>query len=276
MRFRASGPIVHRVAPVLVLLLLGSLAAAQTPKKGDYLSNVDLCNGSDRMSLSGRINGCTALIASSQGTTALAIAYNNRGNAYTANGDFDRAIPDFDQSIKLDPTNAKPFSNRGAAYLRKGEYDLALKSLDQAIKLNPKYGRAFVNRAGIYLKKHEYDRAARDYDEAIRLEPSLEAAWSGRCWTRAVLGSLQAALEDCNKVLQSWPNDAATYDFAWTDPPEDGTSRRCDRRFQFGAAGGSEAGECALWARACQAQKRRQGRRRCRYLRGKIHPGRYR
>src|SRR5215208_280830 len=93
MRFRASGPIVHRAAPVLVLLLLGSLAAAQTPKKGDYLSNVDLCNGSDRMSLSVRINGCTALIASSQGTTALAIAYNNRGNAYTANGDFDRAIP---------------------------------------------------------------------------------------------------------------------------------------------------------------------------------------
>jgi tetratricopeptide (TPR) repeat protein len=23
---------------------------------------------------------------------------------------------------------------------------------------------------------------------------------------------LQAALDDCNKVLQSWPNDAATYD----------------------------------------------------------------
>jgi tetratricopeptide (TPR) repeat protein len=23
---------------------------------------------------------------------------------------------------------------------------------------------------------------------------------------------LQAAIEDCNKVLQSWPNDAATYD----------------------------------------------------------------
>jgi cytochrome c-type biogenesis protein CcmH/NrfG len=58
------------------------------------------------------------------------------------------SIPDFDQSIKLDPTNAKPFSNRGAAYLRNGEYDLALKSLDQAIKLNPNYGRAFVNRAG--------------------------------------------------------------------------------------------------------------------------------
>jgi len=153
MKFRASGPIVHGAAPVLVLLLLGSLAAAQTPKKGDYLSNVDVCNGSDRISLAARINGCTALIASGQGTAALAISYNNRGNAYTASGDLDRAIPDFDQSIKLDPTSAKPFNNRGAAYLRKGEYDLALKSLDQAIKLNPNYGRAFVNRAGVYLKK---------------------------------------------------------------------------------------------------------------------------
>src|SRR5206468_6711206 len=215
MELSASRRIVHGVAPTLalLLLLLGSLAAAQSPKKSDYLGKIALCNGSDRTSLAARIDGCTGLIDSGQGTTtALAIAHNNRGNAHTAKGDFDRAILDFDQSIKLDPTYAKPFNNRGAAYLRKGEYDLALKALDQAIKLNPSYGRAFVNRAGVYLKKNEYDRAVRDYDEAIRLEPDLETAWSGRCWTRAILGSLQAAHEDCNKVLQSWPNDAATHD----------------------------------------------------------------
>ena len=90
-----------------------------------------------------RINGCTALIDSGQGTTtALAIAYNNRGNAHTAKGDYDRAIQDFDKSIKLDPAYAKAFNNRGAAYLRKGEYDLALKSFDEAIKLNPKLRRS--------------------------------------------------------------------------------------------------------------------------------------
>jgi tetratricopeptide (TPR) repeat protein len=115
------------------LLLFGSLAAAQSPKKGDYLGNIALCNGSDRTSLAARIDGCTALIDSGQGTTtALAIAHNNRGNAHTAKGDIDRAIQDFDQSIKLDPAYAKPFNNRGAAYVRKGEYDLALKALDQA------------------------------------------------------------------------------------------------------------------------------------------------
>ena len=188
MKCSASGRIIHGVAPVMAVLLLGSLAAAQGAKKNDYVGNVALCNGSDRTSLAARIDGCTALIDSGQGTTtALAIAYNNRGNAHTARGDLDRAILDFDQSIKLDPAYAKPFNNRGAAYLRKGEYDLALKALDQAIRLNPNYGRAFVNRAGVYLKKNEYDRAGRDYDEAIRLDPILDAAWSGRCWTRSNL-----------------------------------------------------------------------------------------
>jgi len=141
----------------------------------------------------------------------LAIAYNKRGNAYTAKGDYNRAIQDFDQSIKLNPTYIKPLNNRGVAYLRKGEYDLAIEAFDEAITLNPNYGEAFANRAGAHLKKNEYDRAARDYDAAIGLDPNLKAVWSGRCWTRAILGALQAALEDCNRALQGATN-AATYD----------------------------------------------------------------
>src|SRR5258708_18255450 len=176
------------ILTLLILLLLGPPAAAQNAKKDNYLRNIELCNGLDRASLEPRIIGCTSLIDSRQGTpVALAVAHNNRGNAYVAKGDYDRAIHDFDQSIKLNPTFAKPFNNRGVAYLRKGEYDLAIKALDEAIKLNPNYGGAFANRAGIYLKKNEYDRAARDYDEAIRLDPNLEAVWNGRCWTRAIL-----------------------------------------------------------------------------------------
>ena len=226
MKFGAIGRIIHGLAPVLVLPLLGSLAAAQNPKNGDYLKNIELCNGAGRTSFEVRIKGCTALIDSGQGTTtALAIAYNNRGNAHTAKGDYDRAIQDFDKSIKLDPAYAKPLNNRGAAYLRKGEFDLAIASFDEAIKLKSNYGGAFANRAGAYLKKNEYDRAARDYDEAVRLEPNRASVWAGRCWTRAVLGSLQEALDDCKRALQQLPDDAAAYDFARADPSEDGSIR---------------------------------------------------
>ena len=163
MEMSANARTIDAVAPILILLLLGSPALAQNPKpKDNYLGNIELCNGLDRTSLEVRINGCTALIDAGQGTTAaLAIAYNNRGNAYTAKQDYDRAIQDFDQSIKLNRAYAKPFNNLGVAYVRKGEYDLAITAFDEAIKLNPNYGGAFANRAGAYLKKNEYDRAAR-------------------------------------------------------------------------------------------------------------------
>ena len=55
------------------------------------------------------------LIGSNQVTTsASAVAHNNRGNAYATKGDYDRAIQDFDEAIKLDPADARPFNNRGA------------------------------------------------------------------------------------------------------------------------------------------------------------------
>jgi tetratricopeptide (TPR) repeat protein len=40
----------------------------------------------------------------------------------------------------------------------------------------------------------------------------LGAAWNGRCWCRAIVGELQAALADCNEALRLEPNAAATLD----------------------------------------------------------------
>jgi lipoprotein NlpI len=40
-------------------------------------------------------------------------AFNDRGIAYGAKGDHDRAIKDFDQVVKLDAKNAIALNNRG-------------------------------------------------------------------------------------------------------------------------------------------------------------------
>src|SRR6516225_2343440 len=102
MDMTARTGIIDTIAPILFLLLLGSPAAAQQPKTGSYLKHIELCNGSDRISAEDRIAGCTALIDAGDATTnALVIAHNNRGNAYILTADYDRAIRDFDQAIKL-------------------------------------------------------------------------------------------------------------------------------------------------------------------------------
>jgi tetratricopeptide (TPR) repeat protein len=48
--------------------------------------------------------------------------------------------------------------------------------------------------------------ASADAGQVIRLAPANAAAWSGRCWSRAIVGQLDQALSDCNEALRLEPS----------------------------------------------------------------------
>ena len=162
-----------RGALLLSLLLVGvTTASAQSPPGACFSTDPST-------SLDLRINACTAFIESKGlSQDRLAVAFQNRGSAYVAKGDTDRAIQDFNQAIKLDPKYANAFNSRGIAYQAKGDNE----------------------------------RAIQDYGEAIRLDPANPNPLNGRCWVRASLGQLQAALTDCNESLRLRPNNSNTLD----------------------------------------------------------------
>jgi tetratricopeptide (TPR) repeat protein len=194
------------------ILMLGSLATSSIAQDS-VLSNVDLCNGRDRSSPEPQIRGCSALIKSdADNAKILAIAYNNRGNAYTTQGQYDLAIEDYDKSINLDPHYAKPLNNRGVVHKRKGDLDLAMKDFDAALGIDPFYAEAFINRAQLREKQDDLAGALKDFDEAIRLQPDMKGVWNERCWARAINGDLQGALADCNEAIRTEPNVAVDLD----------------------------------------------------------------
>ena len=228
MEFRVRRDVIVAMASAATLLLLGALAEAQN---AGSVRNLELCNGVGSVSLDLQIGGCTALIESGTMTPeGLAIAYNIRGNAHSKNNQYDSAIQDYDDSIRINPNYAKAFNNRGVAYQKKGEYQRAIEDLNEAIKINSEYAIAFANRAETYQKNGEYDNAGRDYDTVIQLQPkydevvrlqpelqsewkrALETAWNERCWTRAIIGQLQSALANCNEALRLRPNVAVIFD----------------------------------------------------------------
>jgi len=142
-----------------------------------FSQQLDWCSGKNDASTEQQISGCTALIDSGRGNAhGLSEALYNRGNAYAATGDFNRAIADYDQAIRLNPTMATAFDNRGRAY----------------------------------SEQNQIERAVADYDEAIRLNPNSAVALHNRCWTRVVIGHLTDAQSDCNESLRLNPNNAAT------------------------------------------------------------------
>lgn len=101
----------------------------------------------------------------------LATAYNNRGLAFRASGDLDRAIEDYDQAIRLMPDYVVAINNRGVALMAKGEFDRAIIDLDRAIQLRPDYLVAFAARAATYDRKGLFDRAIADLDVIIKADP---------------------------------------------------------------------------------------------------------
>src|SRR5262249_51497334 len=139
-----SGHAFHRLiygaASIVMLILFATSAVAED----SIIINVELCNGKDRSSPEFResqIRGCSELIkaAAAGNVKVLATAYNNRGNAYASQGQYDLAIDDYSKSINLDPNYARPLNNRGVAHKRKGELDLAMKDFEAAINLDPTY-----------------------------------------------------------------------------------------------------------------------------------------
>ena len=117
------------------------------PAAAQQSQDVTACVNKEKASPDIQIGGCTAAIQSGQWKSEdLAWAFKNRGIAYDNKGQYDRAIQDYDQAIKLNPSNAIAFSARGVAYGNKGQYDRAIQDHDQAIKLNPNYADAFYNR----------------------------------------------------------------------------------------------------------------------------------
>ena len=85
--------------------------------------------------------------------------YCNRGNAYSDRGDYDRAISDYTQAIKIDPNCALAYYNRGNSYKDKGDFDQAVRDYNKAIEIKPDYAIAYHNRAVVYFYKQEYDKS---------------------------------------------------------------------------------------------------------------------
>ena len=77
------------------------------------------------------------------------------------------------------------FFNRGATRSNKKDYDRAIQDYDEAIRLDPKFKIAFNNRGVACNNKKDFDRAIKDFDEALRLDPTFAAALNNKAWLLA-------------------------------------------------------------------------------------------
>ena len=67
------------------------------------------------------------------------------------------------------PNSADAFSDRAVAYQSEGQYDRAIQDFDEAIRLNPQDEQAFRNRGAVKKKKGDVAGSDADFAKANAL-----------------------------------------------------------------------------------------------------------
>jgi len=138
-----------------------------------------------------------------------ALAYWNRGKAWLAKSDYDQAILDYGRAIQLDPTDASAYESRGYAWFCKEDYDEAIKDYNEAIRLDSQ--TTYFYRGSAWLRKKDYNKAIKDYNEAIRLDSqnSFFITSRGNVWSR--MKDYDKAIKDYDQSIRLYPKDASVY-----------------------------------------------------------------
>lgn len=140
---------------------------------------------------------------------ALARLYGARAFEYKVKRDFDRALADYNEAIRIFPNVVESLDARGSILAEQGNYRAAINDYTAALKL-PRSGYVAVNRGIVYLHMKEYDKALADYRLGSNLDPRDPIDFGRRCFARAVVDDLQRALADCEESLRRRPNHSFT------------------------------------------------------------------
>jgi tetratricopeptide (TPR) repeat protein len=104
--------------------------------------------------------------------------YNNRGVAWAENGNYDKAIKEFTESIKRFPDIPESYYNRGLAYYYINDNGRAIADFSNVIRLVPDFkdvrnflGMAYNNRATMYNDSGNLTHAIADWEAALKIDP---------------------------------------------------------------------------------------------------------
>ena len=183
-------------------------------------------------------------------TPADGAGFSRRGAARASRGDLSGALADFDQAVKLDPSNIEFLRQRAELHARMRAPNKALEDLDRLIAAKSDDVDARLMRAGlrrsqdhkadvrgdvdaaaaaasrtsdrrliiasIYADLGAYPQSIAQYDLWIAAHPDdsrRPMALNGRCWARALSGvDLALALKDCNAALSARPHTPSFLD----------------------------------------------------------------
>ena len=128
-------------------------------------------------------------------------AYYYRGLAYDQKGDAAMAEASYKEAIERRPDFPEPYKALGLLYFRKRDYDRAIDNLKRVVDLEPQNAEAYSNLAKAYLESNDATQAATYYKSAIQTMPDFAEAHVGLGDALARLNNFDQAIESFTKAI---------------------------------------------------------------------------
>ena len=126
----------------------------------------------------------------------LATQYFNQGTDNYEQGNYQGAINDFTNVLKIVPNDAESYYARGLSKDNLGDYRGAIADFTKAIENNPQERYAYLNRGVAKAKLKDYQGAVADHTKAIEIYPGFVSAFEERGIAKESLNDLVGACLD--------------------------------------------------------------------------------
>ncbi|MEI9943560.1 MAG: tetratricopeptide repeat protein [Chitinophagaceae bacterium] len=127
--------------------------------------------------------------------------YRVRGTSYYHLKEYDLAISNFTQALKLDSTNSLAWMNRAITFENTEKYSLAEQDYLKALQYDRKSATIYFNMGLLYDKWGKDNLSLLAYDQAIKIDPKNESAYLNRGEANLENGSYLNAISDFNIIL---------------------------------------------------------------------------
>jgi tetratricopeptide (TPR) repeat protein len=138
-------------------------------------------------------------------------AHYNLGNALYRKGQFDEAISEYQESLRLKPDSMDAHCGLGNALDSKGQLGQAISQFQEVIRLHPDYALAHNNLGFALLRQGQIEEAIGQYQEAIRLKPNYALARNNLGNALYRKGRDDEAISQYQEVLRLEPGYAETH-----------------------------------------------------------------
>jgi tetratricopeptide (TPR) repeat protein len=135
----------------------------------------------------------------------------NRATAKGVLRDFDGAISDFEEALKLDDTNLVILNNLSAVYQEVGNIAAGIKMQKRLITLYPDFIGPYVNLGLIYSEIDSLDSSEFYFNEALKLDPNEPLLLNNLGYLYYKKKEYPKALENINSSIDKYPNNSYAY-----------------------------------------------------------------